>query len=443
MDLNIRKDTPFDYETVKMKIDSYGRENIHSGNIRVIRKIVDLIEGDTGKKYIRMEMGVPGLKPSQIGLEAEIRALKDDVAGLYPPIEGIPELKYEISRFIKLFLNIDINPEYCVPTCGSIHGCFVSLMTACRRDPEKNTILFLEPGFPNHNTMNRMLGFKQEAFDVYSYRGEKLRDKLNEVLKSGKVAALVYSNPNNPSWICLTEEELKIIAETASKYDVIVIEDLAYFAMDFRKDYSHPGKPPYQPSAANYCDNYILLISGSKSFSYAGQRIGVLAISEKLYNTRYENLKSFFGMGVFGRALVYSAILNSTAGVTHSVQYGFCDILKAANDGKYNFVEDLKEYGKKAIILKKMFTDNGFNIAYNMDGEALIADGFYFTVSYPGLEGDELTERLLYYGISTIPLYPTGSEKTEGIRICVSLVKRSEFGELENRLKLFNEHNFS
>ena len=41
--------------------------------------------------------------------------------------------------------------------------------------------------------------------------------------------------------MCLNEEELAIIGELSRKYDVIVIEDLAYFGMDFRKDYSNPG----------------------------------------------------------------------------------------------------------------------------------------------------------------------------------------------------------
>ena len=36
-------------------------------------------------------------------------------------------------------------------------------------------------------------------------------------------------------------KELQIIGELANQYDIIILEDLAYFAMDFRKDLSHPG----------------------------------------------------------------------------------------------------------------------------------------------------------------------------------------------------------
>ena len=75
-----------------------------------------------------------------------------------------------------------------------------------------------------------------EEFDIYHYRGQALREKLESFLSKGDIAAIIYSNPNNPAWICLEEEELQIIGELATQYDVIVMEDLAYFCMDFRRD---------------------------------------------------------------------------------------------------------------------------------------------------------------------------------------------------------------
>ena len=110
------------------------------------------------------------------------------------------------------------------------------------------------------------------------------------------------------------------------------------------------------------------------------------------------------------------------------------------NSGKYNFRDDVMEYGKKAAIMKKMFTDNGFKIVYDMDENDPIADGFYFTVCYPGLSGDQLLDEFVYYGISAIALSTTGSERTEGIRACVSLVNRNQFPALEERLKLFHKN---
>ena len=95
---------------------------------------------------------------------------------------------------------------------------------------------------------------------------EKTERETGKLSEKGNISAIIYSNPNNPSWICLKEEELRIIGELATLYDVIVLEDLAYFAMDFRQDLSKPYQPPFQPSVAHYTDNYVLLISGSKAF---------------------------------------------------------------------------------------------------------------------------------------------------------------------------------
>lgn len=430
--------TPINFDIVKNKIADSGLKIVGKASIRELVKLVNQIEQETGEKYIRMEMGVPGLPPAQIGVEAEIAALNRGVASIYPNIEGIAELKTEIKRFVKLFLDIEISESGCIPTVGSMMGSFASFMTLSRMYQWKDTTLFLDPGFPVQKQQIKALGQKFESFDVYNYRGEQLYNKIESFLKKGNVSSLIYSNPNNPSWICFTERELEIIAELANKYNIVVIEDLAYFGMDFRKDYSVPGEPPYQPSIAHYTDNYILLISSSKAFSYAGQRIGMMVVSDKLFATKSDNLKKYYSGSSFGYALIFGSLYSMSSGTSHSAQFALAAILKAVNNGEYNYRNDVLEYAAKAKIMKKLFTDNGFNIVYDMDDDMPIADGFYFTLSYPGFTGEELLENLLYYGISAIALSITGSEMLQGIRACVSTIKRSQFPELEYRLKRFN-----
>jgi len=433
------KETPINYDIVTQKINESPIESVGKASIRDIKKLVDQIEEATGKKYIRMEMGIPGLPPAQIGIEAEKKALDSGVAAIYPDIFGIAPLKKEISRFVKLFLNIDVSPDGCIPTVGSMQGGFASFMTVNRMNEKKDTTLFIDPGFPVHKLQHRVLGIKYETFDVYDYRGEKLRDKLESFLSKGNISSILYSNPNNPSWICFTDKELRIIADLATKYDVIVMEDLAYFAMDFRKDYSKPGEPPYQPSVSQYTDNYILFISSSKVFSYAGQRIGMMVISDKLYNRRFPDLKRFYTYDQFGYSMVFGSLYALSSGTAHTPQYGLAAILKAVNDGEYNFIEIVKEYGEKAAIMKKFFLDNGFHIVYDKDEDVPIADGFYFTFAYQGFSGEDLLNELIYYGISAISLAITGSKRLEGIRACVSLVKRDQFPDLEYRLTKFQQ----
>lgn len=433
------KNTPIDFSIVEKMLNETGIGDLGTGSIREIKRLVDMIEKASGQQFIRMEMGIPGIPPVRIGIEAEKKALDMGIPAIYPDIYGRAELKTEISRFVKLFLNIDVKTDGCIPTVGSMQGSFASFMTLNRMHKEKGQTLLLNPGFPVHMQQLRILGIDTISFDIYDYRGEKLRDKLESSLAGGKVSTILYSNPNNPSWICFTERELAIIAEMADKYNVIVIEDLAYFGMDFRKDYSHPGEPPYQPTIAHYTDNYVLLISSSKVFSYAGQRIGMMVISNKIFDTEAPDLLRFYKFSKVGPAMIFGTLYSLSSGTAHTPQFALTAILKAANDGEFNFVDDVREYGEKARIMKKLFIDNGFHIVYDKDEDQPIADGFYFTFAYPGFSGGELLREMLFYGISAISLTITGSERHEGIRACVSLVRRDQFPDLENRLKKFRE----
>ena len=78
------KDTPINHDILSQKIKESPIESVGRASIRDIKKLVDQIEAATGKKYIRMEMGIPGLPPTQIGVEAEKKALDSGVAAIYP-----------------------------------------------------------------------------------------------------------------------------------------------------------------------------------------------------------------------------------------------------------------------------------------------------------------------------------------------------------------------
>jgi aspartate/methionine/tyrosine aminotransferase len=433
------KGIPLSRKLVGDIITRLGIPSPGSASIREIVNLVNHIEKETGIKFVRMEMGVPGLNPPELATSAEIEALKAGVAAVYPPIEGNALLKNEVSRFLKLFLDVNVSPDCCIPTSGSMQGSYISFLTLSKAFPDKKYTLFIDPGFPVHKQQCQILNNDFRSFDIYDFRGEKLRDKLLGYLKTGKVSSILYSNPNNPSWVCLTEEELQIIGELATEYDVIVLEDLAYFGMDFRKDYSVPGVEPYQPTVARYTDNYILFISTSKAFSYAGQRVGVMAISDKLFPRKYPSLKNTFSSDALGYTMIYGSLYAISAGTTHSSQIAAAALFKAANDGKYNFIKDVKIYGHRARQMKQIFTSNGFSIVYDTDGKEPIADGFYFTVSYKTLSGSQLLDEFIHYGVSAITLDITGSSRSEGLRACVSLVSAESLPLLDERLKQFNK----
>ena len=433
------KATPISRDLLDRAIEDFQITDFSKATIREVKAIAAKAEKESGVEFIKMEMGVPGLPPSAVGVKAEIEALQKGIASLYPDINGLPELKEETSRFIKAFINVDVSFEGCVPVTGAMQGTFASFLTCCQCDSKKDTILFIDPGFPVQKQQLVVMGQKYETFDVYDFRGAKLRDKLESFLKKGNISAIIYSNPNNPSWICLKDEELRIIGELATKYDAIVLEDLAYFGMDFRQDFGKPFQPPYLPTVARYTDYYIMLISGSKAFSYAGQRIGVSCISDKLYHRAYEGLTKRYGGGTFGTVFIHRVLYALSSGTSHSAQFALAAMLKAANDGKYDFVSEVKVYGERARRLKEIFLRHGFYLVYDNDLGEPVADGFYFTIGYPGMSSGELARELMYYGVSAISLVTTGSNQ-EGLRACTSFIQDHQYMLLDERMALFAQN---
>ncbi len=432
--------TPIDRQTVDSLIAKAGIQDFAHATIREVKQVAAAAEKASGVEFIKMEMGIPGLPAARVGVEAQLKALSNGIANLYPDIQGLPELKQQASRFVKAFINVDINPEGCVPVCGSMQGTFASFLTCSQADKRRNTVLFIDPGFPVQKMQLQVQGVAYETFDVYDYRGDKLRPKLESYLEKGNICAIVYSNPNNPSWVCLTDDELRTIGELATQYDAIVMEDLAYFAMDFRQDMSRPFEPPFQPSVAHYTDNYILLISGSKAFSYAGERIGVTCIGDKLFHRHYDDLAARYEGLPFGLVFSTRMLYALSSGTSHSAQYAMAAMLKAAADGDYNFRNEIIVYGERAHKLKDIFTRNNFYVVYDKDLDKPIADGFYFTIGYPGMTSGELARELMYYGVSAICLVTTGS-KQEGLRVCTSFIEDHQYQQLEERMAIFRQNN--
>ena len=401
---------PIDRSVLDSALERMDIADIAQATIRQSGDIARILENETGTEFLHLEMGVPGLPPEKAGVEAECRALQSGVASQYPNMFGIPELKQQASRFIRAFLDVGVAPQDCIPTVGSMQGSFTAFLLCSQLVPGKDTILFIDPGFPVQRKQVQILDIP------------------------------VYSNPNNPAWICLTEDELRTIGELATRYDAIVIEDLAYLCMDFRKPLGRPFEAPYQATVARYTDNYILMISGSKIFSYAGQRIAIAAISDKLYPRHYPALKQRYGMGRLGDAYVLTFLYAASSGTSHSAQHALAAMFRAAADGQLDFVGETSEYARRARLTKEIFQRHGFRIVYDKDQDETVSDGFFYTVGYGGLSSAELLSELLLYGICAISLTSTGSRQP-GIRVCVSQLNHPEqFELLETRLTAFGQN---
>jgi aspartate/methionine/tyrosine aminotransferase len=430
---------PLDDDRVQRIIDGLGVD-IRTASIREMNALVNAIEEQCDTRFIRMEFGIPGLPVDPLAIEAEHRALTElKVGHVYAPFTGVPDLKEEAARFAKLFMNLDLPANCCVPTVGAMEGCFASILLAARMREEAKHLICLDPGFPVNRLQLRLLGLEPESIDFYDHRGESLLRAIEDRVKRGDVCGIIWSSPNNPSWVVLKESELEGIGRICDRYGVLAIEDLAYFGMDTRQDYFAPGEPPYQPTVLRYTKRGISLISSSKIFSYAGQRIAMAFLAPELMRAEDPGLKKRCGTTNVGHAFLHAGLYPITACVPQTPQYGLLALLREANAGNRDVFRPALEYARRARIMKPLFLGNGFQLVYDNDLGEPLADGFYFTVSYPGFgHGADLIRELLRYGISAITLETAGSSRVEGLRACVSLTDDSRFEELGERLKAFH-----
>ena len=435
---------PLDKHIVDSICRQFGLRNFNelgTASIRQLAGVVRNIEQATGLEYVNMALGEPGLPAEKIGIEAEHQALLNGCASHYPNIIGIPEVKKWGSEFVRAFINIPRPPECILPTVGSMQAAFALNMLLTRLNPEKDTILFLDPCFPVQKMQCNVIGSRIEAFDIADFRGDKLREELERHLQSGRIAGILFSNPNNPTWACLADEELRTIGELATEYDAIVLEDLAYLNMDFRDpNRGNPYAEPYQPSVGQYTHNCIQLISCSKIFSYAGQRAAFVAIDPVLAKRVYPALgKRLHNNGELLQSFAYFFLYALSSGVCHSVQYGMAAMLQAACEGKLRFVDNTREYARRAKKIKEILVRNGFHIVYDKDANGQeVGDGFFFTFGYKDWSGKKLVNKLIYYGVSAISLESTGAQR-EGMRGCASTIREDQYEVLDERLRKFNE----
>ena len=160
----------------KMKV-----ANLQEATIGEVLLVASHLEKETGIPFIRMDQGSPGLPANRIGIEAEKAALDRGVGATYPAAAGVQELKEAASRFVKAFINTDISPRSCIPTTGSVASSFSSFIACTQRNPQKDTVLFIDPGFPIQKSQLRILGVKWEQFDIYHFRGKQLAGQVRIV----------------------------------------------------------------------------------------------------------------------------------------------------------------------------------------------------------------------------------------------------------------------
>ena len=223
-------------------------------------------------------LGNPSIPAPPEVNETIAELLRGDSVALhgYTTAAGLPSLRRAIADNYRETYGISLNPERMYVTCGAAAGLAIILHTLLEPGDE---VLTLAPFFPEYRVFTEAAGgnlvtaaprpadFQPDPADFAARLTERTR-------------AVILNSPNNPSGVVLSKESLEALAELLREHEkklgrpVYLISDEPY------RELVYDGVEV--PSLLGLYDDTVLCYSFSKSMSIPGERLGYLALGEKL-----------------------------------------------------------------------------------------------------------------------------------------------------------------
>lgn len=217
---------------------------------------------------INLTIGEPSQDvPDLVKEEMANRVLHDKIG--YTQTGGMPELKRAIISFYNQYFGGDYKEENCLITVGSTEGLSTFIRSIV---DEGDEVIMPTPTYPGYAPNIKL----QKGIEVYldtSKDDFKLTAKNLESAITPKTRAIILTYPNNPSGVCIDEDEMDKIADVIRRHDVFVLSDEIYASLAFEKYHS----------LAKYHDliDKVVVINGfSKSHSMTGYRVGYMLASK-------------------------------------------------------------------------------------------------------------------------------------------------------------------
>ena len=238
-----------------------------SSTLAINEKSKDLIR--TGKKIYRFGFGQsPFQIPEKIVDTLKLNAHKKE----YLPIQGLPKLRENISRYLFKRTGAKYSKENILITPGSKEAMLLIHVTF------NGEIITPAPSWVSYEPQaeigtNKVHWLETSRSNNWFPTAKELENKLKKLGKR-KNLILILNSPNNPSGaIC---KNLKELASVAKKYKLIILSDEIYTDLSFDNNYNSISE--FYPEST--------FISGglSKWCGAGGWRLGFLAVPNGLKN---------------------------------------------------------------------------------------------------------------------------------------------------------------
>jgi aspartate/methionine/tyrosine aminotransferase len=223
---------------------------------------------------VSLGQGVVWWGPPAEAIDAAQRALNDPQIHRYKPVEGIPELVDAIEQKLARENGIRVRPESRVVVTSGGNMAFTNAVLAVASPGDE--VILNTPYYFNHDMAIEMAGCKTVC--VPTDAAYQLDLNAIAAAITPRTRAIVTVSPNNPSGAVYPESSLRAVNELCAKRGIFHIHDEAYDGFTYGVEHISPG------SFSGAAEHTISLYSLSKSFGFAGWRIGYMVVPTKLFD---------------------------------------------------------------------------------------------------------------------------------------------------------------
>lgn len=214
----------------------------------------------------------------------------------YTEYRGSQDIRSQLADKLSTFTGttIDADKNFII-TPGTQGALFLAIGATVTRGDK---VAIVEPDyFANRKLVEffdgEIVPIQMDYLHTDEHAGLDLTE-LERAFKSG-VKLFLFSNPNNPTGVIYSKDEIQSIADLAEKYGATVLVDALYARQIFDgRGYTH-----YSAQANVGSEHVITIIGPSKTESLSGYRLGVAFGSAKIID-RMEKLQAIVSLRAGG-----------------------------------------------------------------------------------------------------------------------------------------------
>lgn len=340
-------------------------------------------------KVFDFSIGNPSVPTPKAVQDILFELMQGDQVALhsYSSAQGLVETRQAVADSLNKEFNLSLNKDCIYMTCGASASLTIILNALCNEGDE---IITFAPYFPEYKVFVSHAGGHLTIIDSIDSTFQPNLIQFEKALSS-KTKGVIINSPNNPSGVVYTQETVKKLCEILNDYykktgnKIYLISDEPYRELVYENI--------KLPCVMNYYDRSIICYSYSKSISLPGERIGYIAVNNKM--PEYEE--------------VYAGVLGAGRSLGFVCAPVLFQRLVARVDG---ITADMSIYKKSRDTLCEALQEYGFTVV-KPDG------AFYLFVK--ALEGDAkaFSERAKQFELLLVPGDDFGVKGYVRISYCV------------------------